>query len=493
MRQRRLFGNTVFTWFTVTIIVLGVISVNAYLAVKTTRDLAKVQESLTNTGNVILVLDELHIMILAAESSQRGYLLTEIEEYLAPYISSVKQLSEQIEKVRVVNVEIVGQKALIDEIIKLTEMKMDEMEKAVALAQSDRERSAIRLVKGGEGNELTKDLGQLFSQIIDNELSYRNFLYSKLNRSEKESVFTFFTSAITSALLLLGLIVLARLNLVSEEKFRNSLEQQNENLALKVEERTQTLTLYSEELARSNRELEDFAFVASHDLQEPLRKIRAFGDRLQSDYSEKLGEKGADYLNRMKNAAERMSNLISDLLEFSRVSTRGKDFTDVDMSTVIEAIESDLEIAIEESKTQLIVSQLPTIKGDPSQLNQLFLNLLSNAIKFRKPEVAPIIELQYKLEENPLDNGIADGDMHVFTIKDNGVGFENEFAEKIFVPFQRLHGRNEYKGTGIGLAVCRRIVERHGGTISATSELGKGSVFVIKLPTDAVLNKIESN
>ncbi|GAA6184620.1 ATP-binding protein [Aliiglaciecola sp. NS0011-25] len=490
MKQRRLFGNTVFTWFTVTIIVLGVISVNAYLAVKTTKDLAKVQESLTNTGNVILVLDELHLMILAAESSQRGYLLTEIEEYLAPYINSVKQLSDQIEKVRVVEVEIVGQRALIDEIIRLTEMKMEEMEKTVLLAQADKERSAIRLVKGGEGNELTKDLDQLFSQVIDNELTYRNFLYSKLNRSEKESVFTFFTSAITSALLLLGLIVLARLNLVSEEKFRNSLEKQNQNLALKVDERTEKLTVYSEELARSNRELEDFAFVASHDLQEPLRKIRAFGDRLHSDYSEQLGEKGADYLNRMKNAAERMSNLISDLLEFSRVSTRGKDFTDVEMSTVISAIESDLEIAIEESKTQLIVSELPVIKGDSSQMNQLFLNLLSNAIKFRKPDVAPVIELQYQLEQSAGVDGKSSGDMHVFILSDNGVGFENEFAEKIFVPFQRLHGRNEYKGTGIGLAVCRRIVERHGGTISATSELGKGSTFVIKLPTDAVLNKI---
>lgn len=490
MTKRRLLGNTVFTWFTVTIIVLGVITVNAYLAVKTTRDLAKVQQSLTNTGNVILVLDELNIMILAAESSQRGYLLTEIEEYLAPYTNAVKKLAEQIEKVRLVKVEIVGQKDLIDQLIHKTELKMNELEKTVLLAQADRERSAIRLVKGGEGHELTKELNQLFTQIIDNELTYRDFLYSKLNRAEKESVFTFFTSAITSALLLLGLIVLARLNLVSDEKFRNSLEKQNEILARKVNERTEKLTIYADELARSNRELEDFAFVASHDLQEPLRKIRAFGDRLQSDYSEKLGDKGADYLNRMKNAAERMSNLISDLLEFSRVSTRGKDFVDVDLAEVITDLKSDLEIAIEESKAELIIADLPTIKADSSQMNQLFLNLLSNAIKFRKTDVQLQIELQYHMQEAAKLKGKSDVDMHVFTLSDNGVGFENEFAEKIFVPFQRLHGRNEYKGTGIGLAVCRRIVERHGGSIMATSELGEGSTFVIKLPVDAVLNKI---
>ncbi|MGB1301738.1 MAG: sensor histidine kinase, partial [Pseudoalteromonas tetraodonis] len=269
--------------------------------------------------------------------------------------------------------------------------------------------------------------------------------------------------------------------------YRAELEMQNETLASKVTERTQELTLYSDELSRSNRELEEFAFVASHDLQEPLRKIQAFSDRLESMFKDELGEKGTDYIARMKNAAQRMSNLINDLLEFSRVTTRGKDFTDTNLNSILNDVLSDLEIAINESNAQVITVDMPIIQADPSQMHQLFLNLISNAVKFRAPNVNPVIDISFERISEFSEDHNSKVSWHVITVKDNGIGFSAEYADKIFVPFQRLHGRSQYKGTGVGLSVCRRIVERHGGTITAISTPNEGATFIIKLPVDAEL------
>jgi light-regulated signal transduction histidine kinase (bacteriophytochrome) len=262
----------------------------------------------------------------------------------------------------------------------------------------------------------------------------------------------------------------------------------NEDLESRIEERTQELSLYSDELARSNRELEDFAFVASHDLQEPLRKIRAFGNRLESGYNDVIDERGKDYLARMLNAAERMSMLISDLLAFSRVSTRGKEFDEVDLNNTIQSVLGDLEIAIDETSAEISVGDMPVIRGDKSQLEQLFLNLISNALKFQSEGVTPAVNINAEkaTESDTHDILMADEyDWIKITVKDNGIGFEQSFAEKIFAPFQRLHGRSEYKGTGIGLAVCRRIVERHNGQITALSSPGQGATFSIIMPVES--------
>jgi signal transduction histidine kinase len=190
----------------------------------------------------------------------------------------------------------------------------------------------------------------------------------------------------------------------------------------------------------------------------------------------------------MRNAAERMSNLINDLLEFSRISTRGKPFVNVPLQEIVASTLEDLEISIDESKAELIVATLPAINADPSQMHHLFINLISNAIKFRQADVQPVVEVNYCQEEITFEP------WHIITVKDNGIGFEQEFADKIFVPFQRLHARTQYKGTGIGLAICRRIVERHGGKISATSVLGEGTVFRIAIPVNnALINLIGDN
>jgi PAS domain S-box-containing protein len=237
------------------------------------------------------------------------------------------------------------------------------------------------------------------------------------------------------------------------------------------------------ELARSNAELEQFAYVASHDLQEPLRKIQAFGDRLKTKCDAVNLQEGRDYLERMQSAAARMQTLINDLLTFSRVISASQPFVAVELNTVVKGVLSDLEVRIEQTKAKVEVGDLPTIEGDPLQMRQLLQNLIGNALKFQPPNAQPLIRIQGRILKSPFAGTPeeAPGQCEL-TIQDNGIGFEEKYLDKIFAVFQRLHGRNEYEGTGVGLAVCRRITDRHGGTINATSKPGEGATFIVTLP-----------
>ncbi len=229
-------------------------------------------------------------------------------------------------------------------------------------------------------------------------------------------------------------------------------------------------------LRESNRELELFASVASHDLQEPLRKIQAFGDRLQSVCGDTLTERGRDYLSRMQAASRRMRALINDLLTFSRLTSRPRKPVKVDLNRVLKDVMADLETVTEETGARIRLEPLPELEGDPTQMRRLFQNLLSNALKFAAPQRAPEIRVYADTSRNgPPDQALV-------VVEDNGVGFDDKYAERIFGIFERLHGRAQYGGTGMGLAICRKIVERHGGTISASGNPGQGSRFLIWLP-----------
>jgi signal transduction histidine kinase len=226
------------------------------------------------------------------------------------------------------------------------------------------------------------------------------------------------------------------------------------------------------ELARSNGELEQFASIASHDLQEPLRKIRTFTQRLTEIEAERLSDTGRDYLQRSNSAAERMQKLIADLLRFSRVATHGRPFAPVDLEQVTREVLVDLEDQVERSGATVHVGELPTISADALQMRQLIQNLVSNALKFRRPGVTPEVSI----------DGSTDGATARIVVRDNGIGFEDQYSRRIFRVFERLHGRNDYPGTGIGLALCRKIAERHGGTIVAESAPGVGSTFTVTVP-----------
>ncbi|QEK52382.1 hypothetical protein FYC62_12515 [Pedobacter aquae] len=243
-----------------------------------------------------------------------------------------------------------------------------------------------------------------------------------------------------------------------------------------------------DELNRSNQDLEQFAYVASHDLQEPLRKIRAFGDRLQNKYAQEISEEGLDYIKRMQSASERMQTLIDDLLTYSRVTRGDEGFEEVDLHEQIQMTLENLEFAIEKKGATIDMMVNHTVKAIPGQIRQLFQNLFSNAIKFSKENVAPVIEVKSEIISGSLLNmpGIyPNKDYCVIKIKDNGIGFDPQYGDKIFALFQRLHTRNEYEGTGIGLAVCKKIVEKHDGFIQADSKPGEGTQFTIILPYQA--------
>jgi light-regulated signal transduction histidine kinase (bacteriophytochrome) len=235
-------------------------------------------------------------------------------------------------------------------------------------------------------------------------------------------------------------------------------------------------------LERSNKELEQFAYVASHDLQEPLRMVASFTELLGERYKGQLDAKADRFINYAVDGATRMQRQINDLLTYSRVTTRGKPFTVVDCNTTLSKALVNLHAAIDESGATVASDELPTLTGDGSQLVQLFQNLIGNAIKFRGEQV-PRIHVSARQQESKW----------VFTVRDNGIGIERQYVERIFVMFQRLNKRSQYPGTGIGLALCKRIVERHGGNIWVESAPGEGSEFYFSLPEGAVQDESEED
>ncbi len=248
----------------------------------------------------------------------------------------------------------------------------------------------------------------------------------------------------------------------------------------------QEIRQYIEELERSNQELENFAYISSHDLQEPLRKIQTFGGRLAEKYADKLGEDGRDYLERMNRAATRMRRLIDDLLIYSRITTKAKPFGPVCLEEIIPEALSNLENLIEETGGSVNAEDISLrIEADPTQMLQLFQNLIGNGLKFHRPNVPPVVHIDVELVPTSRYHSGAEARSPKacrIIVRDNGIGFDEKYLERIFEPFQRLHGRFEYAGTGMGLAICRKIVDRHGGNVTAQSKPGEGTTFIVILP-----------
>ncbi len=257
------------------------------------------------------------------------------------------------------------------------------------------------------------------------------------------------------------------------KQMEKELRKSRDELELRVHERTAELKTYMAKLEESNQALQDFVSIASHDLQEPLRKVSTFGGMLKQKCSPSLGEKGNDYLERVLDANQRMQSLLTALLEYSRLTTRADPFVEVEFTKIVGEVLSDLEVRIQRTGGEVQVGELPLIQADPTQMRQLFQNLIGNALKFNKPGEKPKVQVRSVFNANSVCQ---------IVVEDNGIGFEEQYLEKIFAPFQRLHSRSEYEGTGMGLAICKKIVERHSGSITAKSTPGKGSLFIIDLP-----------
>ena len=254
----------------------------------------------------------------------------------------------------------------------------------------------------------------------------------------------------------------------------------------KVAERTQQLVSLNIDLKRSNEELSQFAYIASHDLQEPLRKIMTFSNRINEKYKENLPEGSQDYLKKINTSANRMSMLINDLLEFSGTNRHNKEFKETDLNEILQHLQEDFEEEINKKNATILIDNLPMLSAIPLQMTQLFHNLISNALKFSKKDVAPQITITSKEMTQDQKEEFLVPDLNVDYIQiafcDNGIGFEEVFSDKIFTIFQRLHAKSAYEGTGIGLALCKKIAENHGGSIVAKSTINIGTCFYINLP-----------
>lgn len=273
----------------------------------------------------------------------------------------------------------------------------------------------------------------------------------------------------------------ANTRLQEEIEERKRSEEQVQNLNLQLLDNIQ-------QLKATNEELDHFAFIASHDLQEPLRKIRTFIDIIQHNYSRSFEGKASDYINKIDKSAQRMQTLINDILTFSRFSANSDVFMESDLNEMLDQVLSDLEVVIEEKKATVSKVLLPKIAVVPSMIRQLLQNLISNALKFSKKDGLPVMDIScMAITGKQIPNipaSLEDKNFHAITVTDNGIGFDEEHGEKIFVIFQRLHSHSEFEGTGIGLAICKKIADKHHGFIYAKSELGKGSAFTLALPVN---------
>ena len=468
-------------WLFVFVAVVVFFIASTLMAYRSTLVMEQNNQSVDNTLQILNLIKELKVELYAAESGQRGYLLTSDEQYLEPYYGALSDIDQLLNALGLTTTQFDLQKTRFENINRFFLEKVAEMDATIVYVKENKDHVAMGMMNTDRGVALTRNIMAL----IDNmEADERNLLKENRALAARNREFMLLsllaTNFIGFCLALLIYFVVFR----STSKVNNlyeQIEQDNLELERKVEDRTEALTMYADELERSNRELEDFAFVASHDLQEPLRKIRAFGDRLQTKFGPQLGDQGLDYARRMYSASERMSVLIDDLLSFSRVTTRQKPFEQVDLNTLVKQVLDDLEIAVETAEAEVVVGELPIIEADGSQISQVFANLLSNSLKFRAQDKKTVLRIHCESVE-----GEDDREWIQITFTDNGIGFDVQYKDRIFNLFQRLHGRDEYSGTGIGLALCRKIVERHGGVIDVDAELGVGATFTISLPTTQI-------
>jgi len=454
------------------VLALCMLVASAALAYRNIESIYENEALVIHTHEVLDSLRRVMTSITDAETGQRGYIITGLDEYLRPYERALADIDSEVDRVEQLTADNPEQAARLKEL----QTALDERLKSLAEGIETRREAGLEAgrdyVLEGRGKKQMAIIRAAIAKMIETETALLSIRGSDSQTTYGTAIFT---TAVTTVV---GLAMIATAYFLTARELVNR-RRMTAELECRVAERTQELNLANQSLRMSNRELEQFASVASHDLQEPLRKIEAFGDRLKTRCTESLDEQGRDYLERVLVSASRMRNLISDLLNFSRVTTRAQPFERLDLNRTAQEVVSDLEGRLQQVNGRIEVGRLPTIDADPLQIRQLLQNLIGNALKFHRPEIPPLVKVAATIVENGPQSKTCR-----LTIADNGIGFEEVYLDRIFDVFQRLHGRNEYEGTGMGLAICRKITERHRGTITAKSQLGSGATFIVELPVE---------
>lgn len=438
----------------VTILLLGIAIVGCFLFFQMNSSV----ESVAHTQEVLYTQSEVYSRLQDMNLSARGFALTGEQTILEPYKDGVARLSPSIEQLQKLSADNFAQQRRV-EALKEATGRFKEVTDSLIRTRSPQ-------LVNAQKTQMDRIRGQL-SAIVKEE--------QELLATRRRNASFFYGVSWT----VLSLEILAGLGLLSAcwksiNSYNFESRKQVENLEAEIDQRRRTeisLKATTLNLTRSNNDLQQFAYVASHDLQEPLRAITGFLTLLVKKQGQNLDEDSRTYIQHAVEGAERMRALVNDLLSYARVESKAQEFTTVDLYKIIETVKKDLATSINESNAYIETSDLPQINGDSIQLGQLFLNLIGNAIKFRS-DAAPIIKIKAEMR----------ADDWLFSVADNGRGFEMEHAERIFVIFQRLQGREQASGTGIGLALCKKIVERHGGSIWVEAKPNEGATFFFTIP-----------
>lgn len=462
-------------------VVLACIVTSAWVTFDRVGAVIRTREWVAHTWQVKAGLETVYGTVVTAESDMRAYFTTGDESMLANYTGSQEAAHRQIETLRELTRDNYRQKPNLDLLRIAIDGRYDKMRHSVAVRRANSLESAIVILR----QDNTRQTGPLSMKAVRDAIQDCNNEESRLlklrqDRDAGETAQAEFSFLVT---VVIGVFLISAFGVLSNRLVRQRDEAAEEERAFRDDlEREVARTRAAEarlqataaELRRSNEELQNFAFVASHDLQEPLRKIRAFSDRVRRRAGTALDDESKDSLQRVEAAANRMQTLILDLLELSRVTTKVRPQVLTNLAQTIDEVADDLQARLDDSGGQVVHGALPEVIADPAQLRQLLQNLIANALKFRREGVPPVVTVEGALRP--------DGRAEI-AVRDNGIGFEEKYADRIFIVFQRLHGRGEYEGSGIGLAIVRKIVERHGGSIQAEGRPGEGATFRFDLPS----------
>jgi signal transduction histidine kinase len=464
MSVRKAF-SAIFSTMTISLLTLVLF---LWLAYQHSLEATMRNDAVEHTYRVRLKTKDLLEAMLDIETGARGYYIVQDRKFLRPYFEGKSRIGVIYKSLRELVKDNPLQLSRVDSLDRLMTLKIKLVENNIRFVMEEQNANLVVLQEGRETMDNIRAMTGRFLKMEEKLQIERN--QSQLDADQNLKTY----SMIFSGLALLFLLLFFRLlYLELSRRFRTQV-QLEQNIV---------------ELKHTNAELEQFSNVASHDLQEPLRKIRTFSERLSRKNANNLDDDGKFTLTRINDAARRMQDLINDLLMFSQATNFSeKKFESVNLNTIISSVKDELSLSIAEKKAQISIvpAVLPTLNVIPFQMHQLFANLISNALKYSKSGLSPVIEVSHDVvigaDIEHIEGVLPENQYYHFAVNDNGIGFENMYNEKIFVIFQRLHNRNEYTGTGIGLTICRRIVTNHRGFIIADAEEGIGSTFHIYLP-----------